>query len=309
MRDTLLQTVHERESKIRDEVCGSPYASPTSHIHAASLCRWAEEMRNRPGHPSACTIVSLVAIFILMFAWVHRVGAEPVYVYSVKLGPFPVARATLEMEQGIRLDSRPVDRIVVTAKTRRFPFMFRADNRYESYIDPSAGHSLRFTSVIHQSNLSRTLTAEYDQDQHLARFSDGSSAPILEHACDFFAALFYLSRQDADPAHEFAVNLDVEGIPWTARIEILGREAIGSPWGKMHATETRIRFHTDHPDAGRSRKTDILTNRLVRSGTDLRIWFSEEEGRWPLKLTYDGSPFNIVAELKGIEQTPDDDNP
>jgi len=266
-------------------------------------------MRSSLGHPSFCTTAYLLVVLGLTLACVNRVGAEPVYVYSVKLGPFPVARATLQVERGVPFGGRSADHIVVTAKTKRFPFLFRVDNRYESYIDPSEGYSLRFTSIIRQSNLSRTLIAEYDQDQHLARFSDGGSAPILENACDFFAALFHLSGQFADLENEFLLNLDVEGIPWRVGVEALGSERIRSPWGKAQATETHIRFYTDHPDARRSRKTDVLTNRLVKRDTDLRIWFSQDEGRVPLKLTYDGSPFNIVAELKEVEEVPGEDDP
>lgn len=227
------------------------------------------------------------------------------YVYSVKYGrfPIPVVRATLETERGVLLDGRPADRVVVNAKTRLLAVLFfRVNNRYESYVDPDVGHSLRFVSTVRQSNLSRTLIAEYDQDQHLVRFNDGRSAPILEDACDFFAALFHLSGRFMHAEDESVINLDVEGVPWRAKTQALGSKLIRSPWGKVRATETRIRFDTDHPDAERSRKTDVLTNRLVRRSTDLRIWFSDDDKAVPLKLTYRCSPFDIVAKLKEIEE-------
>ena len=228
------------------------------------------------------------------------------YVYSIKYANIPAMEVQVNITPLIKGGAvtpynkgHSVYSIRASTKSNRFfSSVFKVDNTYASTADLESGYSIDFSKEIHQSNITQELKVRYDQENHRAERADGSTYPVLPNTHDLLSFLIYTTAQPLSVGDKLEMSIDVEGTPWHLVAEVISKEKVRSPWGRINAILLKSIFTKVGEGRSDISKTDLLTNNLIRADTDLRVWLSDNKDRIILKIEYGRPPFKVSMELK-----------
>lgn len=178
----------------------------------------------------------------------------------------------------------------------------QVDNIYqikykESYLP------LIYHKKIDQNDFSENNMYVYDHDSHnvtVYSFPDSTQAnsyEIVPESRDFFSALYYLRNQLHN--EEGSMMLDVNGIPWQVKYQVVDREIRRTALGRIPTKKVELDFKklSEQP----KELTDILTYNLVSESNNLVFWFSDDEKNIPVRARFDSSPFPVIWKLNSYE--------
>ncbi len=175
---------------------------------------------------------------------------------------------------------------VQTSATRTAHLLFKLDNVYEIYFNKSTFLPSKSVKRINQKNIKHELNIYFDHQQKKASLGDSISWSIPDDCFDYFSMLYFLRNQDLKPDDSIHFHLDSEYLISKVEAKVLSdQELIQVPAGKFQSIKLNLKFSavTHEP---RPWQTDLLTNRLASPGSEITIWFSDDENRLPLKIAY-----------------------
>jgi len=186
--------------------------------------------------------------------------------------------------------------------SRTARLLFKLDNVYETFFDRTTFLPGRAIKKIHQKNIQHDLTINYDQQQNRASIGDSISWFIPADCYDYFSLLYLLRSRELNAGDSLHYHLDSEFLISQVAVKVLPeREVIQVPAGKFESIKLAVKFSAVSHQP-RPWKTDLLTNRLAKPGSRLLIWFSNDQKRLPLKISYQQSALKTHIVLKSYHR-------
>jgi hypothetical protein len=175
----------------------------------------------------------------------------------------------------------------VQAKSSRVAgLLFRLDNVYETYFDKNTYLPIKAIKKIRQKNIQHELAISYHHKKNTASIADSMTWSIPSYCYDYFSMLYFLRNQELKPGNIIHFHLDSEYLISKVEAKVLpDQEVIQIPAGKFQSIKLNVKFSAVTHEL-RPWKTDLLTNRLAVPGSEITIWFSDDEFRLPLKIVY-----------------------
>lgn len=206
----------------------------------------------------------------------------------------PVATATLRVTQETIEEGQDVCHLAISAKSTPFySLLYRVDNRYDSFFTWPQVRTLRYRRRISEPGVDLNRVVTY---RHGLAFRDEQDpVAVPPDVEDMFSTLYALRGQPLSDDQVIDAPLDLDGQPWLVRAKVLGRERVKTRLGSHQAIKVQVNYLLAEETPQERRKSDILTNNLVREKTRVIIWFTDDEDKIPLKAQCRSAPFTIKA--------------
>ncbi len=196
------------------------------------------------------------------------------------------------------IDSQKDDGGTIEVKATSVSFgklLFRVNNTYK--IEYSGSYlPNQYDKMIRQKNFSQHKRNMFDRSGgRLLTWTDGEYEEFLDmeldNCRDFFSAL--LSLRVASTIENLTVYANNN--LWNGQLTYLGNDVVD----KKKTDKYRIQFSqiTDN----RTRRSDVLTNNIVKEVSFLYLWITDDEMRLPVKAEYDASPFSVFWTLEDYQ--------
>ena len=138
----------------------------------------------------------------------------------------------------------------------------------------------------------------FDLKSNTASVSNNKGNPehisLRTHSRDFFSALLFL-RTYTRSANEGKVFIYANYNAWEATYIKVTEEKVKDKLCDKY----EIKFRKE--SSNQSRRSDVLTNNIVKEGNTLYLWFSKDEERLPMQAEYKMSPFSVMWFLENHE--------
>jgi len=214
-------------------------------------------------------------------------GVGEKLIYSVEYGFVHAGKATMEVREISEVDGVACYHLISEEETNPFFSMFfRIEDRYDSYIDTTNLVSLQYEKHIREGDYKNDSVVQFDLDSLLAIYSDGKRMEIRPHARDIIATLYYLRTLDLVVGDTFFVENHTDGKNTQLEVAVLKKEEVKTPAGKFNALLVQ---------------PDLKETKIFGSRKGLKVWFTDDEWKIPVKIESElvfGSIQAILNELQ-----------
>jgi hypothetical protein len=213
-------------------------------------------------------------------------GAGEKLVFSVQYGLVNAGEATLEVRNLAAIGGRPAYRIVSDARTNDFfSKFFSVRDRYESYMDTTALHSLRYEKHLREGKFKRDDAVDFDQTAHRAIYKD-KTVPIPPRTQDVLSALYYIRTLPLKVGQAISLANHTDGKNYPLIVKVLGREHVKVDAGEFDCiiVEPILRGPGVFTQSGR-----------------LTVWLTDDRRRMPVLMKSKVVIGHVAAILKSYE--------
>ncbi len=179
----------------------------------------------------------------------------------------------------------------VTTSRSVTDLVYRVRNRYETWLDPASGLSLKY--VIHQDEGGRKKDQVQVHDQERSEVTllvkqKGASTsrifPVPRGSIDTLAALYLIRDQKLAPGDRISFPVFEGRKIWELIVEVAGREEVETGAGKF----STLKLHPRIKHEG-----------IFRRKGDLFVWVTDDDRRMPVLMKTSVPVGSITAELVG----------
>ncbi|MFZ5517809.1 MAG: DUF3108 domain-containing protein [Candidatus Zhuqueibacterota bacterium] len=211
-----------------------------------------------------------------------------------------MSAATLVFE--MREDSNFYHLRVAAKSTGKATIFFSLDNVYEAMLMKQNLLPVRIEKTIRQKNIARDVVIQYDHETGIASLADSVRWPIPADCYHYFSMLYFFRTIAWDQVDLQRLHLDSEYIISAVDVSLQPEpELTTTPAGQFSTRRLELAF-TPQSDEARPWKTDLLTNRLAKPGSEVTFWFSDDEARLPVKISYGNSAVKTVIVLTSFSR-------
>ena len=213
-------------------------------------------------------------------------GAGEKLVFSVQYGLVNAGEATLEVRNLAAIGGRPAYRIVSDARTNDFfSKFFSVRDRYESYMDTTALHSLRYEKHVREGKFKRDDVVDFDQAGHRAVYKN-KTVPIPPRTQDVLSALYYVRTLPLEVGQAISIANHTDGKNYPLVVKVLGREHVKVDAGEFDCiiVEPILRGPGVFNQSGR-----------------LTVWLTDDRRRMPVLMKSKVVIGHVAAILKSYE--------
>ena len=214
---------------------------------------------------------------------VLRPGEE--LLFGIKYLGIRVGMGTLKIEGIVPLKDQLGYHLISTAKsTGIFAFIYRVNERLDSFMDLTGRYSLRFERHSYGKN-PRSYITTYDQKNHLAYYED-KKIEILSNAHDPISAFYHLRLHQLKVNDRIIMNVNTGEENYKIGARVVGEKKIRTPAGEFDCLVLEPYFKDkDDPE----KKT-------------LKIYITNDVRKMPVLITSKlpfGQVVVILEEIKG----------
>jgi hypothetical protein len=213
-------------------------------------------------------------------------GAGEKLVFSVQYGLVTAGEATLEVRNLAAIGGRPAYRIISDARTNDFfSKFFSVRDRYESYMDTTALHSLRYEKHVREGKFKRDDAVDFDQAGHRAVYKN-KTVPIPPRTQDVLSALYYVRTLPLEVGQAISIANHTDGKNYPLIVKVLGREHVKVDAGEFDCiiVEPILRGPGVFNQQGR-----------------LTVWLTDDRRRIPVLMKSKVVIGHVAAILKSYE--------
>ncbi|MCP4633850.1 MAG: DUF3108 domain-containing protein [candidate division Zixibacteria bacterium] len=183
-------------------------------------------------------------------------------------------------------------RLSIKARTTKFWNMFYPlENYYLTYMD-TTGAPLIYRRNINEKSFKNITEQNYDHKLNRIYYEGNTAVDHPGQLENFFSAVYKLRTMPMEIGVIDSFYLNIEKAAWLVIVTVEGNKSINVLDEKTDCFEIDAKFVPMNQTANRL-PTDILTNKLVNSGTDLTLFISNDERRVPAKMVYNMTPFDV----------------
>ncbi|HAV43319.1 TPA: hypothetical protein DCX15_04815 [bacterium] len=154
-------------------------------------------------------------------------------------------------------DQESLHLISMTKSTGIFAFIYRVNERLDSFMDCLGRHSLRFEYHSYGKEIHSSVTT-YDQKNHLAYYK-GKKIPILPNTHDPISALYSLRLLPLKEGEEVAININTGEENKRVGVRVIGKEKVRTVAGEFNCLVIKPYFK-DGSDSEKRTLKIYLTN-------------------------------------------------
>ncbi len=194
-------------------------------------------------------------------------------------------------------DTLGIDRWLISADiSTKFwaDLVFPVHNIYQTFLDRRDGRTAETYKKIKQKNLGQEMHVVFDYKQKQATgYSDGSRT-IRDSLQTLFAMLYHLRAMDLSLHDSVFCLLEIESQWWQVAGKVRQGEKTTGPFSRLEVRDVVLTFSPHGAVVARPWKTDLLTNRIARSGRllirlgpapeNLPIWIQIGEAKQTVTL-------------------------
>ena len=230
------------------------------------------------------------SFILILLLFIKGSTLEPPHFEQLKFHLYYLNLHVATLEFQFRESTEHPEQALLTVFAKATPTakkFFPVDNRYALQFNKANFLPDFIKKQIDQKNVHYTRMQKFD---HLHKFVTIDSTyryEIPEKCFDYFSLLYFLRFGDVHDSAE--VFLDGEAIVSKVFVTVSpDTHVVSVPAGDFQAYQMRIHI-SKNDKKKRPWKTDLLTNRLTKPGSDITIFFSADSRRLPLKVIYRNS--------------------
>ena len=187
--------------------------------------------------------------------------------YEVKFGRLKVGSGTMEVSGLQEVRGRETWHIVFTVRGGNF--MYRVNDRYESWIDTRTGNSLRFRQDQHEGNRDVDRTFEIHPDRAVFSENEDPEEPSVHNPLDDGSFLYFVRTIPLNIGETYSFERYFRPDRNPVTIRVLRRERIRVPAGEFDAVVIQ----------------PIIKSRgLFSEDGHAEIWLSDDENHMMLQM-------------------------
>ncbi len=181
--------------------------------------------------------------------------------------------------------NRPTYHMIGTGKTLGgFNWLFKVDDRYESYMDDQAMFPWYAVRKVDEDGFKMQQSISYLQHKNVAKI-EGKEYSIDENAQDLLGAFYYCRTMDfskAKPGDIFTIPTFFDFENHNLQVKFLGKEEISTSFGKFNTLKVM---------------PIVQEGRVFKEKEDMNIWLSDDENKVPIRLKTDLLFGHLKADL------------
>lgn len=206
--------------------------------------------------------------------------------------------ATLDIEEKM-LDDVEVYHIKgYGATTGMSKFLFKVEDKYQSYIEKGTDRPLRFIRKINEGGYKKDLRIDFDHNKQEATISDFKyDKTVIEEfpkdAQDMVSTFYYLRNhldtKNIEVGHEEDLDMYFDKGVHKFKMKFLGRDTLKTTFGKVPCLKFR---------------PFVEAGRVFKEKESLTVWVSDDENKIPIIIKADlaiGSLKASLSEFKGLK--------
>ncbi len=207
-------------------------------------------------------------------------------VYDVGYSFIIAGEAVMAIPKIDTISGRPCYQIEFTVNsTPTFSWIFKVEDRYESYLDVEGIFPWRFRQKLHEGKYRREFEAEFDQINHVA-YANDKQYPIPPYVHDIISAFYFARTLDYSqmrPGQKVYLENFYKDTTYPLPIKFLGHQRLDVDAGEFDC---------------------VLVEPLIREGGLFKsegriiIWLSNDERKIPVKVSTRVAIGSIDAELR-----------
>ena len=225
---------------------------------------------------------------------------EGTFEFSMSYHGLPAARAEMSFLQK-PIDGAQTVEITATVRTKSlFKMLFHINNFYITLVNTITGLPVTYRKKIEQKNISQQLFIEYDRDSLIARSSLEKSWPITADCLDLFSMIYRIRADNYSPGQRVEWSVDIEGQLWRVTGQVVTAEPVDGPFADLPVRYIELFFSMLNDVKPRLWKTDLLTNRIAKEGSTLKIYLGPLPQSYPLKLQFGEGTSSVEMKLEHV---------
>lgn len=180
------------------------------------------------------------------------------------------------------LDGQPVFHVVGAGKTyRSYDWIYKVDDRYESYIDTVTMLPKRFRRSVNENGKTKTEQVKFAHAQERA-FSNNKQYVVPACIQDVLSAIYYarnINYNRYKPGDKIPFDMFIDGEVHHLYIRYMGRETISTRYGTFKVIKIRPL---------------LVEGTIFRGGEKMDIYVTDDENLVPVRIN---SPI-LVGSIK-----------
>ncbi len=214
--------------------------------------------------------------------------------YEIRWSIFPVGTATLEFQGPVDFHGQESYRIVLTAATNSFADkFFKVRNLNVSWVDADFSKPIYYIKNQNEGKEHREVIVTFDWENKKAQYSNFGEKrdpiDIVDGSWDPLSIVYAVRAMEFAQMQEISIPTTDGKKTMTTEITIRNRETIKVPAGRFDT----IVVEPDTKDLGGVfEKSD---------DAGMRFWFSNDDRRFPVRMSSSVAVGSFVAELVSVE--------
>ncbi|PIU45704.1 MAG: DUF3108 domain-containing protein [Ignavibacteriales bacterium CG07_land_8_20_14_0_80_59_12] len=211
--------------------------------------------------------------------------------FDVKFGFVKAGEASLAIPEVRDMQGTGAFRVVFRVNsTSAFSWVFRVEDRYETFVDTSGIFSWRFEQHIREGGYRRDFSADFDQVNHKA-YTTGGTYPIPPFVQDIMSSFYYVRTLDfskSKPGDRFHMENFYKDTTYALDVKFLGRETVRTGAGTFRCAVV---------------EPMVREGGLFKSEGRIIVYLSDDERKIPVKVSTQvviGSIDGVLREYRGI---------
>jgi hypothetical protein len=153
--------------------------------------------------------------------------------FDVKYEFVKAGEATLEVSEITRCsDDGPCYRMVSEARsTMPFSLVFEVRDRVESLVHVDSLYTTRYTKTLREGSYEAFEAVDFDQDAHIATYSNGKVVTIPPRVQDVLSSLYFIRTLDLEVGKSVFIENHADEKNYPLEVKVLRIETIKVPAG------------------------------------------------------------------------------
>ena len=210
-------------------------------------------------------------------------------------GWMKAGEATLTVNESM-YKNKPVYHVVGKGwTTGAIKWVFKVEDRYESYIDKRTNMPYKFIRDIDEGGHTKNIEIEFDQEKNKAyvnniKHNKKSVIDTKPNIQDMVSTFYYL-RNNLDVeslkiGNEIFVNMFFDEENYGFKLKYLGQEVIDTEFGKINTLKFR---------------PYVMAGRVFKEEESLTLWVSNDKNKIPLRVKADLAIGSLRADLDAFK--------
>ena len=207
-------------------------------------------------------------------------------VFDVGYSFITAGEAVMSIPKSDTIFGRPVYQVLFTVNsTPTFAWIYKVDDRYETYLDIQGVFPWRFTQKVREGSYRRDFKAWFDQVKNIA-YADNKQYQIPPYVHDAVSAFYFVRTLDFSKSRvgeKILLQNFFKDTTYSLAVKFLGRQRISVDAGTFNC---------------------IIIEPLMKEGGVFKsegrvvIWLTDDERRIPVKVSTKVVVGSIDAELR-----------
>jgi hypothetical protein len=190
--------------------------------------------------------------------------------FSIQYGPVKAGTAVLAVEALERVGDRECYRITSTARSNPiFSFFYKVKDHIVSLVDVRHMLTRRTTKDLHEKDYRLDQRIDWDQDEGVLSYEDGTVLDLDPGARDILGAMYYVRTLPLSIGSSIPMPTHDNKKSYPLTIDVIAEETIDTPLGHFDCWVVEPRLES----AG-----------LFRRSGSLKVWLTRDEERMPVMM-------------------------